>query len=120
MTIPNWRRTLKKLQSMDRHEIADRCRQEYGKRRDGVLARLHYDFARHAVVQEPVRPGAFFFAAEQIEPLLERLRQRLPQPPLADRRVRQALNHAGASDANELQAWRAFRVAVEAEGWLAE
>jgi hypothetical protein len=34
--------------------------------------------------------------------------------------ARQALNHAGASDANEIQAWRAFRVAVEAEGWLAE
>jgi hypothetical protein len=27
---------------------------------------------------------------------------------------------AGASDANEIQAWRAFRVAVKAEGWLAE
>ncbi len=34
--------------------------------------------------------------------------------------ARQALNHAGASDANEIQAWRAFRVAVKAEGWLAE
>jgi hypothetical protein len=34
--------------------------------------------------------------------------------------ARQALNHAGASDANEIQAWRAFRVAVAAEGWLAE
>jgi hypothetical protein len=34
--------------------------------------------------------------------------------------ARQALNHAGASDTNEIQAWRAFRVAVKAEGWLAE
>jgi hypothetical protein len=34
--------------------------------------------------------------------------------------ARQALNHAGASDANELHAWRAFRAAVEAEDWLAE
>ena len=34
--------------------------------------------------------------------------------------ARQALNHAGASDANEIQAWRAFRVAVKIEGWLAE
>ena len=78
MTIPNWHRTLKKLQAMDRHEIADRCRQEYSKRRDGVLARLHYDFARHAVVRESVRRGAFFFAAEQVELLLEQVRQRLP------------------------------------------
>jgi hypothetical protein len=30
--------------------------------------------------------------------------------------ARQALNHAGASDLNEIQAWRAFRVAVEAVG----
>jgi hypothetical protein len=34
--------------------------------------------------------------------------------------ARQALNHAGASDTSEIQAWRAFRAAVEAEGWLAE
>jgi hypothetical protein len=34
--------------------------------------------------------------------------------------AKQALNHAGASDAGETQAWRAFRAAVEAEGWLAE
>jgi hypothetical protein len=32
----------------------------------------------------------------------------------------QALNHAGASDAGEMQAWRTFRAAAEAEGWLAE
>jgi hypothetical protein len=32
--------------------------------------------------------------------------------------ARQALNHAGASDASEIQAWRAFRAAVKAEGWL--
>ena len=34
--------------------------------------------------------------------------------------ARQALNHAGASDANEIQAWRTFRAAVSAEGWLLE
>jgi hypothetical protein len=34
--------------------------------------------------------------------------------------ARQALNHAGASDAGEIQAWRTFRAAAEAEGWLAE
>ena len=34
--------------------------------------------------------------------------------------ARQTLNHAGASDAGEIQAWRAFRAAAEAEGWLAE
>jgi hypothetical protein len=34
--------------------------------------------------------------------------------------ARQALNQASASDASEIQAWRTFRAAVEAEGWLAE
>src|SRR5258706_15545461 len=34
--------------------------------------------------------------------------------------ARQALNHAGASDASEIQAWRTFRAAAAAKGWLAE
>jgi hypothetical protein len=34
--------------------------------------------------------------------------------------ARQALNHAGASDASEMQAWRTFRAAAAAEGWLVE
>jgi hypothetical protein len=34
--------------------------------------------------------------------------------------ARQALNQAGASDASEIQAWRAFRAAVAAEGWLSD
>jgi hypothetical protein len=34
--------------------------------------------------------------------------------------ARQALNNASASDASEFQAWRNFRAAVAAEGWLSE
>jgi hypothetical protein len=34
--------------------------------------------------------------------------------------ARQALNHAGVSDDNEIRAWRCFRAAAAAEGWLAE
>ena len=34
--------------------------------------------------------------------------------------AKQALNHASASAAGELLAWRTFRAAAEAEGWLAE
>jgi hypothetical protein len=34
--------------------------------------------------------------------------------------ARQALSHAGASDADELLAWRTFRTAAKAEGWLLE
>ena len=32
--------------------------------------------------------------------------------------ARQALNDASASDASEIQAWRTFRSAAAAEGWL--
>ena len=32
--------------------------------------------------------------------------------------ARQALNHAGASDDSEVRAWRSFRAAAAAEGWL--
>jgi hypothetical protein len=32
--------------------------------------------------------------------------------------ARQALNHAGTSDDCEIRAWRTFRAAVAAEGWL--
>jgi hypothetical protein len=34
--------------------------------------------------------------------------------------AKQALNHAGASEASEIQAWRTFRTAARAEGWLEE
>jgi hypothetical protein len=34
--------------------------------------------------------------------------------------ARQALNHAGVSDASEIQAWRTFRAAAAAEDWLLE
>lgn len=36
------------------------------------------------------------------------------------RTARQALSHAGVSDAGELLAWRTFRAAAKAEGWLVE
>jgi hypothetical protein len=32
--------------------------------------------------------------------------------------ARQALNHAGLSDDYEIRAWRSFRAAAAAEGWL--
>jgi hypothetical protein len=34
--------------------------------------------------------------------------------------ARQALNNFCASDASEFQAWRTFRAAAAAEGWLVE
>jgi hypothetical protein len=34
--------------------------------------------------------------------------------------ARQALNHAGVSDASKILAWRIFRAAAAAEDWLLE
>jgi hypothetical protein len=34
--------------------------------------------------------------------------------------ARQALNHAGVSEAGEIEAWRTFQTAARAEGWLEE
>jgi hypothetical protein len=34
--------------------------------------------------------------------------------------ARQALNNVAASDASEIQAWRTFRQAADAEGWIIE
>jgi hypothetical protein len=34
--------------------------------------------------------------------------------------ARQALNHASMSDEREIQAWRSFRTAASAEGWLVD
>jgi hypothetical protein len=34
--------------------------------------------------------------------------------------ARQALNHAGVSDASEIHAWRTFRAAAAAVDWLLE
>jgi hypothetical protein len=34
--------------------------------------------------------------------------------------ARRALNNAGASDDSEIRAWRTFRAAAAAEGWLVE
>jgi hypothetical protein len=34
--------------------------------------------------------------------------------------ARQAINNAAASDASEIRAWRTFREAAGAEGWLVE
>jgi hypothetical protein len=34
--------------------------------------------------------------------------------------ARQAVNHAGVSEECEIQAWRSFRTAAAAEGWLVD
>jgi hypothetical protein len=63
---------------MDRRELLDRSRQEISKRADTMVAACGYDFAR-GVPQPPLSPaGRFFFRAEEIDKLLDLIRQRLP------------------------------------------
>jgi len=67
-----------KLRSMDRHEFADRTRQELAKRTDAVLSLFQSEFASNAISGEPVQPGAFFFTPQEVEIQLDLLRGRLP------------------------------------------
>jgi hypothetical protein len=83
-----WRHTCSRLAHMDRHEFLDRSRQELAKRADAVLSRFGFDFAQGLVRSANIRPGRFFFAPASVEPVLEVLRQRLPQQ--AEQIVRQA------------------------------
>src|SRR5437764_12714175 len=63
---------------MDRHEVADRCRQELSKRRDALWSRFQHDFTNNAFTSGEWRPGLFFFAPEQLGSLIEVLRERFP------------------------------------------
>jgi Heparinase II/III-like protein/Heparinase II/III N-terminus len=83
-----WRHTASRLAGMDRREFLDRSRQELAKRGDTILSRFGFDFARGLVRSANIRPGRFFVAPESVEPVLELLRQRLPQQ--AELIVRQA------------------------------
>lgn len=66
---------------MDRRELRDRSRQELCKHSDALLARIGYDFAKRARSSDPVKSGKFFFGADQVESLLQLIRQRVPEQP---------------------------------------
>ena len=71
-------RIFRKLRAMDRHEVADRCRQELSKRCDALRSRFQHDFTNNAFTSGEWRPGLFFFAPEQLGSLIELLRERFP------------------------------------------
>jgi hypothetical protein len=70
---------LEKLWKMDRDELLERSRQEFGKRSDTLLARFGFDFVGREPRGQDAPPGSFFFGSDQIEGLLQLIRQRLPQ-----------------------------------------
>lgn len=63
---------------MDREELKDRLRQELGKRQDGVLSLLGFDFARNSRKSSSSKRANFFFGPDSIDSVLALLRQRLP------------------------------------------
>jgi hypothetical protein len=88
MKLRGWRQTKERLAQMDRVELRDRARQELGKRQDGILSRLGFDFARNAVNPVTSKRGNFFFGPDSIDSIFGLLRQRLPGQ--AEQIVRQA------------------------------
>jgi len=83
-----WPQIASRLGQMDRHEFLDRSRQELSKRADAVLARFGFNCPQNTVRLVSTRPAQFFFTAASVKPVLELLRQRLPQQ--AEHVVRQA------------------------------
>jgi hypothetical protein len=77
--MANWRRIFDKLRAMDRDEFLNRSRQELAKRTDALLAFSGYNFTRNTVVSGRERRGKFFFNSNQVQGLIDLLRQRLPK-----------------------------------------
>lgn len=78
MGINKWRQIGQRLARMNRAELSDRLRQEFGKRQDAVLARVGCGFAQ--VPRDPPagKTGNFFFTPASVDSVLALLRQRVP------------------------------------------
>jgi Heparinase II/III-like protein/Heparinase II/III N-terminus len=75
----SWKKILDKVRKMDRREFLDRSRQELSKRADAALSALGYDFAKRTRYIRSAQPGKFFFRSDQVEKLLQLIRDRLPE-----------------------------------------
>jgi len=88
MKLRDWRKIQERLARMDRQELRHRVRQELGKREDGILSLLGFDFAGTSRSSSIDKRGNFFFNRDSIDGLLALLRQRVPGQ--AERIVHQA------------------------------
>ena len=79
MTTKSVQKVFSKLWRMNRRELLDRSRQEFSKRADAVRARFGFDFAKGEPSSARAHPTAFFFRSEQVDNLLQLIRQRLPE-----------------------------------------
>jgi hypothetical protein len=70
---------IEKLRKMDWRELTERIRQEFYKRSDAMLSRFGYVFAKQTQASRQAQPGKFLFENEQIEVLLQLIRERLPE-----------------------------------------
>jgi hypothetical protein len=70
---------IERVRKMDRREIKERSRQELHKRSDAMLSRFGYVFAKQTHTPSQVVPGKFLFESEQVEILLQLIRERLPE-----------------------------------------
>ncbi len=78
MSLGKWRLVADRLARMERAELRFRVRQEFAKRQDGLLTLLRFDFAGHLRRSGNPRGGNFFFAGEDVNTILDLLRQRMP------------------------------------------
>jgi len=79
MATKPWQKILDKLWRMDRREFLDRSRQELSTRADAFRARFGFDFAKGEPFSTCTGPGGFFFRPEQVQNLLQLIRERLPE-----------------------------------------
>ena len=75
----SWKEISDKLRKMDRREFLDRSRQELSKRANAMLSAVGYDFAKRTQYVSSAQPGKFFFRSDQVENLLQLIRDRLPE-----------------------------------------
>src|SRR5260370_35716921 len=63
---------------MDRDELITRSQQALGKRIDGALSQVGWEFSTRLTRQTPTPPRQFFFKQEEVPAVLSLLRERLP------------------------------------------
>ncbi len=63
---------------MDRDELITRSQQALGKRIDGALSQVGWEFSTRLTRQTPTAPRQFFFKQEEVPAVLSLLRERLP------------------------------------------
>ena len=78
MTLRNWRKMKDRLAEMEGAELRDRIRQDLGKRQDGLLSHVGYNFSEKPRYPSRAGAGRFFFGVDSVPEILALLQQRIP------------------------------------------